>query len=310
MRVRFSSPIAASSPRPTFSPPTPGTWATVAARTLSFTPAGAFAPGETIRLKVPAGPSGIRASNGAHLAAAASERFKVADGSVLRLQQLLSQLQYSPLRWTPTGGGNVPSDAATAARAVFSPPAGHFSWRQRSWPKTLTSAWQRGQYTVMTKGMVMAFEADHNLTMDGIAGPAVWHALLSASARHQVNSGGYNYALASKANPETLTIWHNGRQVFHSLANTGIPASPTADGTFPVYERLRSQVMRGSNPDGSHYADPVQYVAYFNGGDAVHYIPRASYGYPQSLGCVELPLTEAATAWPSLTYGTLVTVSG
>ena len=29
--------------------------------------------------------------------------------------------------------------------------------------------------------------------------------------------------------------------------------------------------MSGTNPDGSHYSDPgVPYVAYFNGGDAVH----------------------------------------
>ena len=49
--------------------------------------------------------------------------------------------------------------------------------------------------------------------------------------------------------------------------------------------------MRGTNPDGGTYADPVQFVAYFNGGDALHYMPRTSYGDPQSLGCVELPLT-------------------
>ena len=95
-----------------------------------------------------------------------------------------------------------------------------------------------------------------------------------------------------------------------SLANTGIPVRPTADGTFPVYLRYRFQVMRGTNPDGSHYADPVSFVAYFNGGDAVHYFPRGAYGYEQSLGCVELPYTEAEQAWPYLTYGSLVTVTG
>jgi hypothetical protein len=45
-------------------------------------------------------------------------------------------------------------------------------------------------------------------------------------------------------------------------------------------------------------------IAYFNGGDAVHYIPRAS----QSLGCIELPYAAAGQAWGYLTYGTLVTV--
>jgi hypothetical protein len=34
-----------------------------------------------------------------------------------------------------------------------------------------------------------------------------------------------------------------------------------------------------------------------------------SYGYPQALGCVELPYSAAAAAYPYLPYGTLVTVT-
>jgi hypothetical protein len=49
-------------------------------------------------------------------------------------------------------------------------------------------------------------------------------------------------------------------------------------------------------------------VAYFNGGDAVHQFPRASYGFPQSNGCVELPSTTAQQAWADDPIGTLVTV--
>jgi len=80
--------------------------------------------------------------------------------------------------------------------------------------------------------------------------------------------------------------------------NTGIPASPTVDGTFPVYLRFYFTHMKGTNPDGSKYDDPVWYVSYFNGGDAVHYFPRGSYGWYQSLGCVELPWNAAARAYP------------
>jgi len=99
------------------------------------------------------------------------------------------------------------------------------------------------------------------------------------------NTNGYTYAIASKGSPETLTIWHNGQIVQQSRAN-------------------------GTNPDGSHYSDPVQFVAYFNGGDAVHYFARGSYGSPQSLGCVELDYSDAQHAYPYLTYGSLVTVVG
>jgi hypothetical protein len=146
--------------------------------------------------------------------------------------------------------------------------------------------------------------------MDGSAGPTVWSRLLTAVAKGQRNPNGYTYALASQYSPENLKIWHNGRLVLNSPANTGIAASPTADGTYPVYLRYYYQVMKGTNPDGSKYADPVWYVAYFNGGDAVHYFSRGSYGWYQSLGCVELPWDAAKKAWPYLSYGSLVTVEG
>jgi hypothetical protein len=67
--------------------------------------------------------------------------------------------------------------------------------------------------------------------------------------------------------------------------------------------------MRGKNPDGTKYADRVYYVSYFRDGEAVHYYLRGSYGFPQSLGCVELPWNEAKKAWPYLTYGSLVSVN-
>ena len=37
---------------------------------------------------------------------------------------------------------------------------------------------------------------------------------------------------ASQTLPESLKVWHNGHLVLDSVANTGIPASPTADGTY------------------------------------------------------------------------------
>ena len=78
----------------------------------------------------------------------------------------------------------------------------------------------------------------------------------------------------------------------------------------PASNEYTDRLQHVLNPDGSAYADPVSYVAYFHGGEAVHYFPRGSYGFQQSLGCVELPLTAAAQAWPYLTYGSLVTVAG
>ncbi len=193
--------------------------------------------------------------------------------------------------------------------AAYSPPQGSYSW-QPGYPAQLKAFWQRGAASgLIIKGAVMAFEADHGIVMDGVAGPEVWKALLKAVTANQRNTNGYTYAIAREGNPETLTIWHNGRKVLRVLANTGISVAPTTLGTDPVYLRFRNQIMKGTNPDGSKYADPVQYVSYFRSGEAVHYFPRGSYGSPQSLGCVELDLNDAARAWPYLTYGSLVTVA-
>jgi hypothetical protein len=67
--------------------------------------------------------------------------------------------------------------------------------------------------------------------------------------------------------------------------------------------------MSGFNPDGSYYSDPdIPWVAYFNGGDAVHGFLRYSYGFPQSLGCVELPYPHAQVVFQYDQIGTLVDI--
>jgi peptidoglycan hydrolase-like protein with peptidoglycan-binding domain len=307
VQITFSAPLAASSPTPGITPAVRGSWTTKGS-TMVFTPATSFGLHATITVHVPAGQSGVRSATGSVLAAPVTDQFQTKlSYSTLRLQQLLAQLGYLPLTWAPSAAAPAPGTTNAQLSAAFEPPAGTFSW-QGGYPAALTSQWVPGQPNLVQAGAIRAFEYQHGLTMDGTAGPAVWRALLRAAAGGATNSAGYTYALASKANPETLTIWHNGHVVLHTLANTGISVAPTAAGTFPVYIRYAFQIMRGTNPDGSKYADPVQNVAYFNGGDAVHYFPRSSFGYPQSLGCVELPLAQSAVAYRYLTYGSLVTV--
>jgi peptidoglycan hydrolase-like protein with peptidoglycan-binding domain len=275
---------------------------------LTFTPSTGFTPLSEITLTVPGGSSGIVAVDGARLAQSVVEQFRVANGSVLRLQQMLSLLDYSPLAWTSVAPLIASNDTAAQSAALYAPPVGTFSWRNPGWPRQLRAQWAPGEYNVFTRGLVMSFQADHGLATNGHVGPALWTALIGALAANTVNTGGYDFALANKASPQTLTIFHDGHVVLKSPANTGIAGSPTPDGTFPVNTRLRRQVMRGTNPNGQAYADLVQYIAYFHGNDAVHYMDRADYGIPQSLGCIELPLADAARAWPYLAYGTLVTV--
>ena len=315
IRVQFAAPLAASTPMPTLSPHITGSWQ-VEGDTAVFTPASGYFQNTHVTLKIPGGPDGMisagraGAGTGGLLVSSVTQSFTTGSFSTLRLQQLLSQLGYLPLTWTPKSKAGIsPSNANAELSAAYQPPAGTFSWAG-DYPSNLKDQWKAGLGNMLDGGAVRAFESVAGLTMDGYAGHTVWSDLLSAVANGKLNPNGYTYALTSQALPETIKIWHNGRLVLESAANTGIPASPTADGTFPVYLRYYFQVMQGTNPDGSQYADPVYYVSYFNGGDAVHYFSRGGYGYNQSLGCVELPWDAAKKAYPYLTYGSLVTVIG
>ena len=314
IQVDFSAPLAAGSALPNVSPSVAGSWK-VAGRTATFTPATGFPEDTTVTVSIPSGSAGIQSAAGAkagaggNLAAGFTRSFTTAWYSTLRLEQLLAQLGYLPLTWTPSGTPVQSADAAGQLAAAYNAPAGSFSW-QSGYPSVLTTLWSEGTSNLIVTGAVRAFQSEQGLTMDGVAGPGVWSDLLKAVADGHSNGNGYTYAVASESLPETLTIWHDGRQVLSTPANTGIPEAPTAEGTYPVFEKLPFQIMQGTNPDGSQYADPVSWVSYFNGGDAVHYFDRGSYGWPQSLGCVELPESTAETAYRYLSYGSLVTVTG
>jgi lipoprotein-anchoring transpeptidase ErfK/SrfK len=154
----------------------------------------------------------------------------------------------------------------------------------------------------------MAFQNDHGLATDGTAGPAVWKALIDAAVAGRRSTFGYTYVMVSVPD-QRLTLWHSGKTVMTTPVNTGIASRPTATGTYPVYEHIPVGTMSGTNPDGSHYDDPgIQYISYFNGGDALHAFNRAQYGFPQSLGCVEMATGPAGQVYPYTPIGTLVHV--
>jgi peptidoglycan hydrolase-like protein with peptidoglycan-binding domain len=310
IKVTFDAAVSPSSPMPRLSPSVPGSWQ-VSGDTATFTPQVGFMPETTVTVNVP---SGVKPASTSLTALNTSKTVKFTTGgySTLRLQELLAQLGYLPYTWTPSSSsGNIAdSDAAGQLAAAYDAPSGTFSLNG-DYPSELTDQWAEGQNNMLDTGAVRAFEYTHGLTMDGIAGPQVWSDLLNAISKDAKNPSGYSYALATQGSSnETLQVWHNGSRILDTPANTGIAAAPTADGTYPVYEKLQFQDMKGENPDGSHYDDPVYWISYFNGGDAIHGFVRASYGWYQSLGCVELPPSTAQAIWPDLPYGTLVTVQG
>ncbi len=318
--MNFNEPVAKAlgTTLPRVSPAIQGTWTEHGADTLVFTPRGyGFAPGTAVSVSFDR-PVTIVGGSSAPVTASRSYSFAIAPASVLRLQQILAQLHYLPLNFTPAAGVSLPTTFAGEVATLGSPLKGSFSWRWPSTPASLQAQWQPGSPTTMVKGALMAFLAATNSSYNGYTADdetvtqlaeASWQALLGAAAANRADPDPYSYVYVSENLPETLTLWENGRVVLTSATNTGIPGEPTALGTYPIYVRYTFNYMSGFNPDGSYYDDPVYWINYFNGGDAVHGFVRASYGFPQSLGCVELPIPTAHVAFNHLAIGDLVTVA-
>ena len=311
IRLTFSKPVSKvlGAHLPPVSPRTAGNWRRLDSHTIVFVPQGyGYGLGADVRVSLP---GGVNLVGGQARGSDPVGQWIVPDGSTLALQQLLAQLGYLPVSFTPSSGSSdiAPTPAAEEA-AIVNPPQGTFSWRYPATPALLRSLWSPGSFTELTKGAVMAFERDQGLPTDGVAGPDVWKALINAAVKAQKSTFGYTFVMVSEHTPETISVWHDGKIVVHGLANTGIAAAPTATGTYAVFEHISSGTMSGKNPDGTTYHDPgIPYISYFNGGDALHGFIRGSYGFPQSLGCVEMPYSEAGQVYPYTPIGTIVNVA-
>jgi len=286
-------------------PPVAGSWRTLDEHTLVFRPRGyGFGLDGRVRLRLPVPVERIGGASEPTRAIA----WATLSGSQLRLQQLFALLGYLPLRWTPAKTNAAPAIRGQVA-AALDPPRGSFRWRYPNTPPELRALWSAGRPNEITRGAIMMFEDSHGLDVDGFAGARVWQAVIADAIAGKRRDRGYSYVYVHRGVPQSLNLWHNGHTILSSPGNTGVPTAPTQLGTFPVFEHIPIGTMSGTNPDGSHYNDPgIRYISYFNGGDAIHAFNRASFGTPQSLGCVELPLASAAKVWPYTPIGTLVTV--
>ena len=284
-----------------------GTWHSVGPDTTEFVPAQTLLPDTTVTIKSPSSLGAVQiAANGATLVKPIDLSWTSQGGSILRLQQVLALLGYLPLRWTPQAS----QTSLSPVRQLYSPVSGTFSPRYPNAPASLQSSFQPGVDNRMTQGAMVAFERSNGMPAYTSIRPQLWPTLLNAEASGLSNTKGYSYTTVSTTLPETITIWHDGSIVLHTLVNTGLPQTPTPTGTFFVYMRYPTQTMRGTNINGSYYVDHgVKWVNYIDGSVAIHGFIRASYGFPQSLGCIELPVSQAAIAWKWLHYGSLVSIS-
>jgi len=296
LRLHFSSSTKASAlPALVIRPHVATKWQQIGPKDVQAVATSALVPAVNYRIEAPTGVRCARrcvfTSIKAHLASVPT--------NVSWEEQLLAQLGYLPLTFTPT------SPTQFSAQQV----PGTFSWNYPNLPTALMAQWQVGVDNVIVHGALMSFQSTHSLPTTGVADATTWAKLVADANAAKATKAPYDYVDVSMASPETLTLYVAGKATFHTLVNSGISVAPTATGTYPVYLRYTSQTMSGTNPDGSHYSDPgIPWVSYFNGGDALHGFLRSTYGWPQSLGCVEMPYAAAKTIWPFTSIGTLVTV--
>lgn len=90
-----------------------------------------------------------------------------------------------------------------------------------------------------------------------------------------------------------MTAYEKSNPVKVFKISAGAPATPTEQGHFKIYAKVRRQDMRGLNVDGSRYFQPnVEWVNYFYGDQAIHgnyWRPASWFGvHNSSHGCVGL----------------------
>jgi L,D-transpeptidase catalytic domain len=305
LTVTLSGPPAPDSPPPTLRPAVAGTWSAVGDSEV-FTAASTLEPCSTYTLTVWAHTHATGASDLGHRHTIA---LNVACPPIAAAQQALARLGYLGAKFHPRYTVHIPSGRMTrkeAAALAFHPPRGALAPAPSDAPPV-----NMGQLDATTRGALTVYQEDHRISATGEPNRDTWASLLSAETANRRNPTPYTWVSVSESLPETLHVHRGQRVVFSTPVNTGVPGAATERGIFPIYSRLVSTTMSGTDVDGTKYVVPnVPWVNYFNGGDAVHGYPRASYGSPQSNGCVELPIEAAHTVFGMLALGDIVEVGG
>jgi hypothetical protein len=290
-------------PTPALHPSVAGTWSIVGDYE-KFTPATTLAPCGSYVLALSAR---TRVSGDKSLGKRLAFPFSVDCPSVTALQEALARLNYLPYKLESFSGLNlnVPLTTALAAQRAYALPRGYLRGEYRDVPPLKV-----GTMDPTTTGALEIWDQDHDVAPGTAPNAALWRILLIEEAHNYKNPRPYTWVtVTEQTKPEWLEVHENNRVVIKSLANTGVPGATTQTGDFPIYVRYVTTTMKGTNVDGTKYDDPgIPWVNYFNGGDAVHGYPRGSYGFPQSNGCVELPIPTAARVYTQLAVGDMVDV--
>ncbi len=301
--VLLSGSPAAGSPPPTLEPALAGSWAVVGDEEV-FTPTSTLEPCSSYALTIWATTT---ATGHARLGRRRTIALNVACPPVAGLQQALARLGYLGASFHSLYGVRIPAGAETrreAAIHAYHAPRGVLAPDPSDAPPV-----RMGQLDATTRGALEVYQEDNGLEVTGEPNRSTWASLLFALSTNRRDHHPYTWVSVSESLPETLEVHRGDRVALSTPANTGVPGAETEQGIFPIYSRFVSTTMSGTDVDGTKYVVPdVPWVNYFNGGDAVHGYPRASYGFPQSNGCVELPIETAQSVFGMLQIGDIVWV--
>lgn len=145
-----------------------------------------------------------------------------------------------------------------------------------------------GIYDAGTGHAVMAFQKQHGLGHDGVAGPATVAALATAT-KVQPIQGTERHLEVSLADQVLVVVDGNGGAVAVD-ATTGKASTPTPPGTFSIFRQVNAW---DPGPNGSLYRPK-----YFNRGIAVHG-GSPVIADPASHGCVRVPDPAIDWIWSS-----------
>jgi lipoprotein-anchoring transpeptidase ErfK/SrfK len=306
--VRLSGTPAPGSPHPTVSPALAGTW-TTNGDSEYFTPASTLEPCSSYNLTIPAT---IQATGQTPLGKTRTVALEVVCPPVKAFQQALARLGYLPYTFHSIYGIHLPGGPETrsmAADHAFHVPTGVMSANVHDAPPL-----SYGHLDETTQGALTVFEAARGIEStesSSVSDARIWESLLAAETEGRRDPSPYTFVTVTESEPETLEVHKGNHVVLSTPANTGVPGAETPQGIFPIFARDVSTTMSGTDVDGTKYDIPdVPWVNYFNGGDAVHGYERGSYGFPQSNGCVELPIATSKTVFGMLALGDIVYITG
>ncbi len=188
---------------------------------------------------------------------------------------------------TPTNPGIVTSSAGITAVQ-----------RQLITAKYLPSGAANGKNDYRTQQAVMAFQAWHGLSRDGLVGPATRRALEDAAPPRPTIAGGRRIEIYRQKGVVLLIA--DGKVVRAIHTSTGKPGFGTPAGTYKIY--------RKATRDWSYpFQVWLPYASYFTGGYAFHEYADVP-ATPASHGCARIPRPEAPVVYSFASVGTVVNV--